>query len=152
MTEHYNIKSLTERRRSLRKNLPKAEAVPWTPLSRRQMCDAKFRRQYSVDQHVIDFYCPKLKLAIEVDGESHFADGAEEYDQERQMHIEGFGITFLRFLNTDISENLDGVLQAIADKISELRAKSRTGLQADGQEDPQVCEGHASTRSCSESR
>jgi len=72
----------------------------------------------------VDFYCPKLRLAIEVDGESYFVDGAQEDDQARQQEIEALGITFLRFMNTDIYENLDGVLQAIADKIEELSPKT----------------------------
>jgi very-short-patch-repair endonuclease len=124
MTKHYNITPLTQRRRSLRKNLSKAEAILWRQLSRKQMLGFKFRRQYGVDQYVIDFYSPELKLAIEVDGESHFLDGAEEYDQQRQEYIEAFGITFLRFLNTDVYKNLDGVLDTIAGKAKELAGRS----------------------------
>jgi very-short-patch-repair endonuclease len=100
--------------------MSKAEVVLWKKLSRKQLLGFKFRRQYGVDQYVIDFYCPKLKLAIEVDGESHFVQGAEDYDRRRQEHIESLGITFLRFTNTDIYENLNGVLQSIAEKAEEL--------------------------------
>jgi len=119
MTEHYNKSTMKERRRGLRKNLSKAEAIMWKHLSRRQMHGCKFRRPYSVDQYVLDFYCPELKLAIEVDGDSHFATGAEEYDKERQEHIEAYRIRFLRFTNVDVCENLDGVCQDIFDTIEE---------------------------------
>ncbi len=89
-------------------------------LSRRQMLGFKFRRQYSVDQYVIDFYCPELKLAIEVDSECHFTAPAREYDLRRQEHIETFGIRFLRVMNTDVLGNLHGVLDEIAAKIGEI--------------------------------
>ena len=84
------------------------------------MLGYKFRRQYSVDQYIIDFYCPELKLAIEVDGESHFTRAAREYDRQRQDHIEAFGIRFLRITNIDILENIGGVLDEIANNISEI--------------------------------
>ncbi len=77
----------------------------------------RFLRQYGVDQYILDFYCPRLKLAIEVDGDSHFISGAEEYDKTRQVHIEAFGIRFLRFTNADVCENLEGVCQTIFDDI-----------------------------------
>jgi len=77
----------------------------------------KFRRQYSVGKFVIDFYCARSKLAIEVDGDSHFSEVSEVFDKERQDFIESFGISFLRFTNKDIYENLDEVLSKIDDWI-----------------------------------
>jgi very-short-patch-repair endonuclease len=123
MTEHYNKPSMTQRRKALRKNLSKAEAIMWKHLSRRQMHDCKFRRQYSIDQYVLDFYCPELKLAIEVDGDSHFQAGAEKHDKARREYIESFGIHFLRFLNTDVCENIDNVCQNIYNEIDKLFPK-----------------------------
>lgn len=121
MTKHYNIRSETERRRILRRNLPKAEAILWKKLSRKQAMGYKFRRQYGVDAFVIDFYYPELKLAVEIDGDSHFRNQAEEYDHSRQEHIEQFGITFLRFTNQEVYNNLNGILQSISDKITSLQ-------------------------------
>ena len=74
-----------------------------------------------MDKFVIDFYSPILKLAIEIDGESHSSEGAAEYDRERQTYIESFGIKFIRFTNNDVYNNLDGVLESIALKVRELR-------------------------------
>jgi len=118
VTRIYNRKKEQERRRYFRKNMPKSEVLIWTKLKRRQMHGERFLRQYGVDhQYIIDFYCPRLKLAIEVDGDSHFVLGAEEYDKERQEHIEAFGIRFLRFNNADVCENIDGVYQDILKKL-----------------------------------
>lgn len=70
---------------------------------------------------MIDFYCPALRLAIEVDGYSHFQEGAEEYDKRRQRFIEQFNIHFLRFTNTDVYENLDGVIEEIIYIVRKLK-------------------------------
>jgi very-short-patch-repair endonuclease len=113
MALHYNKSVMKLRRKSLRKNLSKAEAIMWKHLSRRQMHGCKFRRQYSIDQYVVDFYCPRLKLAIEVDGDSHFTSEVKSSDAVRQQFIESFGIRFLRFTNLDVLENIDGVYQQI---------------------------------------
>jgi very-short-patch-repair endonuclease len=69
---------------------------------------------------VVDFYCPALKLAIEIDGDSHFQPGEQEKDQRRQEHIEFFGVQFLRFRNNEVRENLRGVLEAIYRKVREM--------------------------------
>jgi very-short-patch-repair endonuclease len=98
--------------------MPKSEVLLWTILKNKQMHGERFLRQYSVDQYILDFYCPRLKLAIEVDGDSHYNQSAQEYDKERQNYIETFGIHFLRFTNTDICENIDGVCQTIWEKIA----------------------------------
>jgi very-short-patch-repair endonuclease len=119
MTLSFNKISEKEKRRSLRKNMPKSEIILWSKLKNKQMQGKRFLRQYSVDQYVLDFYCPELKLAIEVDGDSHFVTGAQEYDRDRQEYIESFGIRFLRFTNTDVTENIDGVCQVIFNKIEE---------------------------------
>jgi len=121
MTIAYNKKSQTSRRRALRSSMSKAEVILWKELSRKQMHGYKFSRQYGVDQYILDFYCPRLKLAIEVDGDSHFVPGAEDQDKARQKHIEAFGILFLRFTNADVCENIDGVCHVIFNKVEEIR-------------------------------
>lgn len=125
VTKHFNLPHLTARRRALRKNLPKAEAILWKRLSKKQLLGLKFRRQYSVDQYIVDFYCPELKLAVEIDGESHIGDADLGYDRRREDHIKEFGITFLRFPSTDVYANLDGVLQAISEGATRLLQQRR---------------------------
>ena len=74
----------------------------------------RFRRQASIGKYIVDFYCPKLKLAIEVDGDQHFwKRGTIEYDQKRQKEIESLGIKFLRFETYEIYKNIDGVANTI---------------------------------------
>ena len=100
----------------------------WKNLSCKQMLGYKLRRQYGVDQYVIDFYSPELKLAVEIDGETHFRTGSKEYDEIRQKFLEGFGIRFLRFTNTDVYENLHGVLATISDAIQTMEKVSNNSL------------------------
>jgi very-short-patch-repair endonuclease len=123
MTETFNKVELKARRRSLRKSMPIAEVLLWSKLKNKQLLGERFLRQYSVDQYVLDFYCPKLKLAIEIDGDSHFIPGAKEQDKARQDYIEAFGIRFLRFTNNDIYKNIDGACQNVYNLIDELRRR-----------------------------
>jgi len=130
MTKIYNRTSEKEKRRLLRNNLTKAEIIIWSRLQRKQVLGYKFRRQFSVGSYVLDFYCPELKLAIEIDGTSHFKEGAEEYDHNRQESIEQLGIRFLRFTNTNIYRNLSGVLQTIVGTINALKPPHHINKQS----------------------
>jgi len=122
MTEIFNRTFEKDKRRELRSSMPVAEVVLWTKLRNKQLLNCKFRRQYSVDPYVLDFYATEVQLGIELDGESHFTDGAQPYDLQRQQYIERFGIKVLRFLNPDVYDNLDGVLEVIAREV-ELRRR-----------------------------
>ncbi|MFH0804403.1 MAG: endonuclease domain-containing protein [Candidatus Zambryskibacteria bacterium] len=114
MTVIFNQKNNTSKRRTLRNNMTDAEIILWKKLGRKQMLGYKFRRQYSIDKFVVDFYCPKLKLAIEIDGDLHYqSNEIEDYDANRQILISTFGISFLRFQNPEIYKNIDGVLRTI---------------------------------------
>jgi very-short-patch-repair endonuclease len=113
MTKLFNRGNERFRRKILRKNMPRAEVILWSKIRGKGLGGYKFRRQHSVGKFVMDFYCPKLKLAIEVDGDSHFIEGAKERDRERQTIMEAVGITFLRFNNREIYENINGVLNKI---------------------------------------
>ncbi|MFH1207569.1 MAG: endonuclease domain-containing protein [Patescibacteria group bacterium] len=121
MTKFYNIKSMTKRRRQLRQASPRAEAILWRQLIGKQLAGYKFRRQYSVGGYVVDFYCPKLKLAIEIDGPSHFSSYASiEYDRRRQLFIESCGLRMVRFTNRDVYQNLSGVIEYLIEYINNL--------------------------------
>ena len=116
----YNRSYMTPRRQELRNRLSRAEIYLWSRVKNKQILGYKFRRQYSVGYYVIDFYCPKLKLAIEVDGDSHFTKEAMEYDKRREEYIKSFGISFLRVTNLDVYKNMEGVV----DKIIEIIKKT----------------------------
>ncbi len=95
--------------------MPKAEVTLWCHLKSSQLKGCKFRRQHSIGNYVVDFYCPKLKLTIELDGESHYSTGSNENDRIRQEYIEKLGIKVLRFTNFDVYGDLEGVLKKIED-------------------------------------
>ena len=122
MTKLYNKSSEKFKRQQLRTEMTEAEKRLWKQIRNRQLENCKFRRQYSVAAFVLDFYSPEIKLALEVDGDSHFVDGAVEYDAERQEFIEAARINFLRFTNEDVYHNLEGVLEVIVEGIQSLRA------------------------------
>jgi very-short-patch-repair endonuclease len=97
----------------------------WQKLRNRQL-GADFRRQHPAGSFVLDFYCPTLRLAIELDGGQHADATHESRDRSRDRWLGERGVTVLRFWNSDITQNLNGVLQVIAAKIGELQAEKMT--------------------------
>src|SRR5947209_2023084 len=102
MTKYFNRRDEKTLRRRLRKDMPTAELLLWSRLRGKQLVGRKFRRQFSVGPDCLDFFCPELKLAIELGGDSHFTNAAKQRDGARQEWVESFGIRFVRFTNTDI--------------------------------------------------
>ena len=102
--------------RSFRKNPTKAEALLWDSLRNRRL-GYKFRRQYPTDGYIIDFYCPELKICIEIDGQIHKNEEQKKYDWERSRILKEQGISILRFWNSDVLNNLPNVLRSIEDFI-----------------------------------
>jgi very-short-patch-repair endonuclease len=121
MTKLYNKSNELGKRRSLREDMPEAEVLVWKRLRRRQVEGCKFRRQYGVDVYVVDFYCPELKLVIEIDGDSHFRGDAPIYDAARQEFLEAIGMMVLRYTNHQVYQDLEGVIEMIALRIREMR-------------------------------
>ncbi len=119
MTEHFNKKEMQKRRRQLRSNMTYCEKLVWIYLRKKQM-KVRFLRQYSIDNYVVDFYTPKLKLAIEIDGGIHEAADQKEYDKERQDHIENYGVTFVRITNEELLGNPNKAFNKIEDEIKRL--------------------------------
>jgi len=117
MTKHYSKKTEQGKRRSLRKNMTYCEKIVWTHLRKRQL-GFRFLRQYSVDHFVIDFYCPELKLAVELDGDVHEVPEQKEYDIARQKYLEAFGIKFIRIKNEEFLGNPNKAINKIEKEIS----------------------------------
>jgi very-short-patch-repair endonuclease len=124
MTKHYNKKEEKEKRRALRRNMTYCEKLVWQHLRNRQL-SYRFLRQYSVDQFVIDFYCPELKLAIELDGDVHENPEQKDYDIARQTYLESFGITFLRITNEEYLSNPNLTFKRIENAIKKLTAGNK---------------------------
>jgi len=110
MKIYYNPK-LKAKARELRNNSTLAEVLLWNQLKGRQMRGYQFMRQKPIGNYIVDFFCSKLKLVIEIDGDSHI--GKEDYDQKRQAHLEALGLSVLRFSDLDVKQNMDGVLQVL---------------------------------------
>ena len=108
-----NLPYLKTFRKKLRSNLTPAEATFWKIVQNSKLEGRKFRRQHSVDSYILDFYCPSEKLAIELDGEIHFNEAAQEYDYERKLFLRHYGIKVLRFENKLVFEELGWVLDKI---------------------------------------
>jgi len=105
-------KLLFERAASLRKQQTFAEEILWDYL-RTKPLGLKFRRQHPFASYILDFYCHRLKLAIEVDGSIHQKEDVKENDEIRQRQLEEEGLSFIRFTNDQIILRLEGVIQQI---------------------------------------
>ena len=104
---------LAQRACTLRKEATPAEQVLWEALRDRRCGELKFRRQHAVGTVILDFWCPELRLAIEVDGSIHDDPRVAERDQERQLAIQRYGVRFLRFSNEAVLHDLQAVLEEI---------------------------------------
>jgi very-short-patch-repair endonuclease len=114
MSRAFNKSETKTTRRNFRKNMPSAEAILWSKLKDRQLLGCKFRRQYGIESYTVEFYSSDIKLAVELDGESHYRAGGQDHDNRRDAMIRSFGIRIPRILNDDVYDNLEGVWEAIA--------------------------------------
>jgi very-short-patch-repair endonuclease len=112
--------SLLQNARDLRKHLTDAEQLLWQCLRGKQLDGFKFRKQHPIERYVLDFYCPAVCLAIELDGGQHNSDADRLADAERTRWLNQRGIRVLRFWNHDVMENLRGVLEVIWDALHEV--------------------------------
>ena len=122
MTKHFNKKAEQEKRRLLRNSMTFCEKLVWMFLRKKQY-GYRFLRQYSIDQFVVDFYSPKLKLAVEIDGDVHNVPEQMDYDKDRQDYIEKFGITFVRITNEELLGNPNKAFAKIENAIKLLQQK-----------------------------
>ena len=115
----HNHKYLEANRKELRKNLTSAEAALWKVIQKSQLKDRKFRRQHSIKNFIVDFYCTSEKLIIELDGAYHLNFAQQNYDKERTEILEGLGFKVIRFENKLVFENMDSVLEEIRNHFKE---------------------------------
>ena len=108
----HNNEVLKERRKELRKNQTKTEEILWFEL-RHEKLGFKFKRQHSIGGYILDFYCPQKKLIVELDGEVHNTKEAKEYDEVRDKYFKELGYTTIRFLNREVEDNIEKVLDKI---------------------------------------
>ena len=105
--------------RTLRKNMTLLGSLLWQQIKGKQLLGYDFHRQKPIDEYVVDFYCPRLKLVLEIDGDSH--DGKEEADRIRQEKLESLGLTVMRFWDSDVKNNVDGIVEQLREWIDAQR-------------------------------
>ena len=112
-TQLNNLPEMLPFRRKLRKHMTPAEVELWTLIKNRQLVGERFFRQFSVGHYIVDFYCPKYKLAIELDGTGHFTAEGQEYDAKRAEYLNSVGVYVIRFENMEVFNYPGQVLEEI---------------------------------------
>lgn len=108
----YN-KGLKPFSQQLRKSMTDAERRLWTRIRGKQLKGYQFYRQKTIGDYIVDFYCPKAKLVIEIDGGQHYTEEGREKDRIRDQYFVTAGLQVLRFSDRDILTQTDGVLEKI---------------------------------------
>lgn len=127
MKIHYNqnLKSLA---RKLRNDSTLSEVLLWDEIKARKMHGYQFMRQKPIGNYIVDFFCSKLKLVVEVDGESHYNDKAMKDDEIRQESLEKLGLNFLRFDDLEVKQDIVNVLRTIEDYILLFEEKGHSPI------------------------
>jgi very-short-patch-repair endonuclease len=112
----YN-RNLKELSRQLRGNMTDAERLLWVKIRKKQLNGYQFYRQKPIGDYIVDFYCPRAKLVVEVDGSQHFTEEITEYDRARDEYMNSLGLMVLRFINIDVMTHIEGVVERIEEKI-----------------------------------
>ena len=113
MPKIHNNASLKPFRKDLRNHATSAEATLWKLLRNRSVDGLKFRRQHSVGNYILDFYCPEIKTAIELDGETHADPAILTRDIEKEAFLSGFSIQVLRYENRWVFEYPEAIIEDI---------------------------------------
>jgi very-short-patch-repair endonuclease len=124
--QYNRTKAKTERARRLRQDETIVETRLWSKLRAGRLDGLSFRRQHPAGAYVLDFYCPQLRLAIELDGSQHGEQPQQARDERRSAWLRRCGVTELRFWNNEVTQNLGGVLEKIMAVAAELKASGRT--------------------------
>jgi len=112
----FNKQEYKKFRKDLRNNLTEPEKHLWQILRKQQM-GYKFRRQHGIGHYIVDFYCPQLKLVIEVDGDSHYSEEAQSHDKDRDHYMQTLGIMTIRLQNDAVMNNIEGVHQYLKEQM-----------------------------------
>ena len=99
--------------RNLRSNMTDAERLIWSKIRRKQIGDLQFYRQKNIGHYIVDFYCPKGKLIVEIDGGQHYESDGMKKDRERDRYLQMLGFAVLRFSDIEVLKNIDGVVERI---------------------------------------
>lgn len=103
--------------RHLRTNMTESEKKLWTHLQRKQLLGVQFYRQKPIGNYIVDFYAPKVKLVIEVDGSQHLELDHVQKDLSRQRDLQNQGLLVLRFDNLQVLQEIDAVMEKIFETV-----------------------------------
>jgi very-short-patch-repair endonuclease len=119
-----NDPAFKHRRRELRRNQTDAEKVLWAHLRSKQFYGMKYFRQYSIGSYILDFYCPNMKLAVELDGGQHNQSDKRERDVARSEYLKAQGVDVMCFWNNEVLLDIQSVLSELALKVTPLHPLS----------------------------
>ncbi|MFC1937333.1 endonuclease domain-containing protein [Chloroflexota bacterium] len=114
----YNRK-LKQYSRQLRESMTGAERHLWGKLRMKQLRGCQFYRQKPIGDYIVDFYCPRAKLVIEIDGSHHLVGETIEYDGIRDEYLRSLGLRVLSFTNTDVLTHVETVVESIVESMEE---------------------------------
>ena len=113
MIQRSNKRILRDYRKDLRNKSTSAEAELWSHIKNRKLKGRKFRRQHSINNYIVDFYCSEEKLIIELDGDCHGDYSKIELDLERDRKLEEMGYRVVRFENRFVFQDIEWVKEEI---------------------------------------
>jgi very-short-patch-repair endonuclease len=103
--------------RALRRNTTESEKLLWEKISGNQLSGFRFKRQHPIGYYIVDFYCHKARLVIELDGDYHNLEDQRIYDILRTEELMDFGLTVLRFSNDEVKNRIENVIKSINDHL-----------------------------------
>ena len=112
-----NLKQLP---RQLRENMTDAERHLWAKIRMKQLKGYQFYRQKPTGDYIVDFFCPRAKLVIELDGSHHLVGEKIEHDRIRVEHLSSLGLRVMRFTNTDVLTHINGVIESIIENMEKI--------------------------------
>ena len=121
--KRYSPRYVVKLAQKLRMEMTTTEKILWSKLCNKQIDGLRFRNQHPIDRYIVDFYCHKVKLVIEVDGGIH--ETRKEYDENRNQYLAAGTYTVIHFNNEDIQDSINEVIaniRKVASKISKSNA------------------------------
>ena len=116
--------------KALRKNMTEAEKLLWSVLRKKQLEGLRFRRQHPILTFILDFYCHRIKLGIELDGLGHENEEQRNYDEARTCQLNEHGVTIVRYKNEEVIKDMENVKLKIMEEVAKLAKLAPRSLPA----------------------
>lgn len=116
-----NPRKTVQIRRRLRRASTEAEALFWKSVRGKKILGLKFRRQYGIENYILDFYIPSLRIAVEIDGGVHQIESVKEKDLNKDTFLKENGIEVIRFTNDEVLDDLSTSMQKLENILFEIR-------------------------------